>query len=157
MLHHGNVAFVGLLFKLGLIFLDIAELHLLILFGRGINRRTCEGGIERRFAFGFIAVTNQLHIDLRIDGLRPLVDDLVLYGDVIGATADHEGFDQLDPIDRCRLKTNLEFLGPVGQFALARSHGHRGFVGGHGTATSRRDQTGLGQVNTLTAFIKQHH
>ena len=47
MLHHGDVAGVGLFFNIHFFLLDVCKLDLLVFLGFCVNRRACEGRIKR--------------------------------------------------------------------------------------------------------------
>ena len=57
MLHHGDIAIASLLFIFRIFLFDVGKLHLLVFLGLGIDRRAGEGGVERRLARRFVAIT----------------------------------------------------------------------------------------------------
>ncbi len=79
------------------------------------------------------------------------IDDVVLDRDVIGATLDGPGLDQLHAALCRRFEADADFIFTVLEFTRAGHHGHGGLVGGE-RAT---DQAGLRHINALGAFVQQ--
>ena len=96
MLNHGYKSVGRFLFNINLVFFNVAEFHLLVLFGFGVNGRAGECHVKRRLAFRFIAIAHKLQIQLRCHGLAAGVDDVVANAQVIGTTLERVSFDQLD-------------------------------------------------------------
>ena len=151
-LHHGHIAIAACLHEIGLVLLDVLEIHLLVFLFLGEHRRAREGGIERRFARRFVAVAHQLQIHLGRHGLGAGVDHFVLDGNVVGAPLHGPGLDQLDAAEVGRLETHAQFVLAILEFACAGRDVHHGFVGGEGST----DQPGLRDIHALGAVVEQH-
>ena len=107
MLHHGDIALLALLFKVCIVFFNVAEFNFLVFFGTGEYRRSSEGGIKRRFAFGFVAISDQLHIQLRRDAGTRHIHNVMLDFNGIATAREHIGFDKFDFTYRFRFKGDL--------------------------------------------------
>jgi len=149
-LHHGHVTVGGLFVDLGLVVLDVLELDLVVLLGFGVDGRAGEGGIEGGFACRLVAITHQLHVQLRRHGSSALVDHLVLDADRVAAALERVGLDQLDPIDLIRFKAQGQLVLTLFELAFA-GKAHGAFVRGQLAA----NQTSLGHVHAILAFIEQ--
>src|SRR5450830_1432650 len=72
----------------------------------GVSGRAGEGGIERGLAWGFVAVTHQLEIDLRRHGGAAGVLHFVPHGQIVGTAAQGVGLDQLHAAQVGRLEAH---------------------------------------------------
>ena len=154
MLHHGDITLVRGLVDIDFIFFDVAELDFVVFFGFGVNGRAREGGVERRLACRLVAVTYQLHIQLRRDCGRAGVDDFVLDLDGVAAALQRIGFDQLQAADVRGFKAHGQFVLTLFQGALA-AEAHGCFVGGISHAVGCADQAGLSHIHAVAAFVEQ--
>ena len=107
MLHHGDIALLALFFKVSFVFFDVAEFNFLVFFGGSEYSRSSECGIKRGFAFGFVAISDQLHIQLRRDAGPRHIHNVMLDFNRIATAREHIGFDKLDFTDRFRFKGDL--------------------------------------------------
>ena len=155
-LHHGDIAVAGLLFNVDLVFLNIAELDFLVLFGTGVDRRAGEGGIKRGLARWFVAIAHQLQVQLRRHGLGARVDHFVLDRHVIGAALQGVGFDEFDAADIRGLELDRQFIHASGQLPGSRHQVHDGFMGRVSQTGIAADQAGLRGVDTVFALVQQH-
>ena len=155
MLHHGDIAVVCFLFKSRTLLFDLAELYLLVLLGLGINRWTCESGIEGGLACWLVAIAHQLQIQLWRQGRAGSVGQLVLDGNVVCATAQGVGLDQLQSTYFGGGEGDDQFVLAIFQSAVTTDR-HDRFVGWRCTAGCTRDDAGLRQVHTVFGIVQQH-
>ena len=152
MLHHGDVTVGGLLGNVHLAVFDVLELDLLVLLGIGVHRRACEGGVERRLSWRLVAIAHQLQIQLGRNCGAAHVHHFMLDGDVVSATLERPGLDQLDAALLRRFKANGQLVFTVLESTGARHGSHHRFVGGEAAT----DQARLCDVDALCALVKQH-
>ena len=151
-LNHGHIAVGGCLVDFGLVLFDVTELEFLVFFGIGVDGRSGEREIERRFAFRLVAVTHQLHVQQRRHAGLTVVHHLVLDIDHVAAALEGVGLDELDAIHFSRFESQNQFFLTRFEAALA-AEGHGCFVGRKITP----DQAGLCQIHTAGALVKQDH
>jgi hypothetical protein len=151
-LNHGHVAVGRVLVDLvRFTFFDVAEFDLLVLLGVGEDRRTGEGGVERRLARRLVAVAHELQVQLGRDRCGAGVDHVVLHRNGVGAALEGVGLDQLDTAEVGRLELHRQFVDAILQDPLA-GDGHRGLVGRERAA----DQAGLSHIEAVLALVQQH-
>jgi len=150
-LHHGHIAIGRCLVDFGLVLFDVGELDLGVLLGFGVDSGAGEGGIEGRFAGGLVAIAHQLQVQLRRHGGSALVDHLMLDADGVAAALERVALDQFDAVHLVRFKAQGQLVLAVLELALA-GKAHDALVRGQ----LPTDQTGLGHINTVFAFVKQH-
>ena len=114
MLHHGDIALRALFFKFSFVFFYVTEFNLLVFFLSREYGRPCEGGIKSRFTGWFIAVSDQLQIELGRYGFIGPIGNIVSDFNRVTASFKGIGFDQLHVIGGRRLKAKFNLV--VGLF-----------------------------------------
>ena len=112
MLNHGHIAVGRLLFNVDFVFFNVAEFHLLVLFGFCVHGRARECHVKRRLSLRFVAIAHKLQVQLGRHGLATGVDDVVANVQVIGATLERVSFDQLKAAYRRGLKFDFDLVLP---------------------------------------------
>ena len=141
----------------GLALFDVLEVHLGELAGIGVDRRAGEGEVERRLALGRVAVTGELQVELRADGGRAFVEDLMLHTHHVVTTLEGVGLHQASAVDGRGLQLQLDLCRAIGQGPLGGQHLHRRQVVGQLNARLAGNEARLGQVEPLRALVEEQH
>ena len=151
MLDHSEPAVISGFGQLNLVLLDLRKLNLAKFVLLGVHRGPCVHVVQRRLAFGLVAIARQLQIHRRRHGFVGQVDDFVLDVDGVASTAKRICLDHAQAT-AFGAKANVESVLP----GLQR--------GGAVEQLERRpmirkiaaDDSALRNVDTIRAHIEQY-